>query len=191
MNLQKRIFATNHTLDYKDVYSLKNGTEILNAVKRENNHAVLNQYRNYQQLNTLHSAYFPLLDNNIIIVENVTNLYNANESFVDLAPSSGNHHSTSDCTSCKRIPVNPTTKDCWEHCRQSSSLKGRGQLLSKKRAVPYDSAVSTMYLCNWNNCSKTRPENPFSRCHCTKPSNRCHCSTHSCSLCKNTKPLFI
>lgn len=192
MSNKKRVFATNDILNYKDVYSLKNGTEILKTIKRDDNLAVLGQFKNYYQLQTLQNAYYPFLDNNIITVDNVQNLCQANDSFVDY--SNEDCIKNVDCSPCRKpLPKNcEYKKPCEENCYKPLSFKGN--ILKKKQVVPYSSQSSKIYICKWNNDICIKPVNPFYNCHCTKARDKCNCACISsccCSLCRNAKPLFI
>jgi hypothetical protein len=81
----RRVFSTNDTFNYKDVYSLKNGIEILKSVKREDANAVLGRFKDYQQLRIVNNAYYPYLNNNVFEEVNINNLRDAIDSYVDFA----------------------------------------------------------------------------------------------------------
>ena len=83
MSSKKRIFSTNTNVNYKDVYLLKNGIEILKTVKREDGDAHIGQFDSYGQKQMLNHAYYPFLDNNVYIVGNVQNLCQSSDSYVD------------------------------------------------------------------------------------------------------------
>jgi hypothetical protein len=186
--MKKRIFSKNdRLLDYKDVYSLKNGTEILKTIQCEDAMARIDQFKNYQQRSVLTHAYYPFLDNSMITISDVQNIIEANDSYV--------------CDLKKDVRPIHGCEECRQECRQeykckcdvspcARPLSSKGQLLTKKKVIPCSNPSSVLYLCKWNNTPCIQPENPFRHCHCTKPKPSCDCHC-KCSLCKNAKPLFI
>lgn len=171
MYSSKRIFTKNDTnLNYVDYNKLKNGCEILKTIKKEDNIAVLNQFINYQNWQTLSSAYFPFIDNNTLDVNYIENLYDSNESYID-----------------KCIDYDKTMCDL-----DKNTLYPYGKIVSKKVVNPQ--FPSDIYLCKWcNNKSimnikhECVEKGEIDRCNCKKEK----CKKYSCNLCKNAKPLFI
>jgi len=196
MSSKKRVFSTNDIVNYKDVYVFKNGTEILKTIKREDNIAIIDRFNSYHQLHTLNSAYYPFLDNNVFIEENVTNLYEANGSFID---HSGYKPSCNPCKPCNPNPCNPNPCNPCKPCNPNPCNPNpcdkhllKGNILKKKQVIPYSNSSATLHVCKWNNAKCVKPGNPYGWCHCTKPRDECNCSSNcGCSLCKNAKPLFI
>ena len=195
MSCKKRVFATNEILNYKDVYTLKNGCEILKTIKREDNIAVLGQFKNYYHLQTLTTSYYPFIDNNDFVVGNVHNLCEANDSFVDFSKreEQGCRHNKRHTPCGDNKPSccdnKPSCCDNMPFC-DNKPLSFKGHIIKKRQVIPCSSQPSNIYLCKWNNEKCIKPINPFRHCNCSKPSEKCSCRC-ACSLCKNAKPLFI
>lgn len=82
--MYKRVFTKNDiNLNYQDYNKLISGIETLKTIKMTNNLAVLKQFKNYQNWQTLNSAYFPFIDNNSLQIAQLKNIFDANESFID------------------------------------------------------------------------------------------------------------
>jgi hypothetical protein len=173
--MYKRVFTKNDiNLNYQDYNKLISGIETLKTIKKEDNLAILKQFKNYQNWQTLSSAYFPFIDNNNVEITDLKNIFQANESFID-----------NDCeTNCQ---INTCKKEI---------LYPYGKIISKKIINPQ--FPTDIYLCRWCNNKPKHIEidthivhEPCNKC-CKKPDNKCCKKPDSkCSLCKNARELFI
>jgi len=161
--MYKRVFTKNDTnLNYQDYNKLISGIETLKTIKMADNLAVLKQFKNYQNWQTLNSAYFPFIDNNSLKINNLKNIFHANESFID-----------------KDYEINTCNKDI---------LYPYGKIVSKKITNPQ--FPTNIYLCRWCNNKPKHIETtrhvvyePYNKC-CKKTS--CNCSNNCCSCnCSN------
>ena len=169
--MYKRVFTKNDiNLNYQDYNKLINGIETLKTIKAEDNFAILNKFNNYQNWQTLSTAYFPFIDNNNVELVNLKNIFDANESFID-----------NDC--------HKDIKDNKDMCKLNMNiLYPYGKIVSKKIINPQ--FPTDIYLCRW--CNKSRPIElkPCDTCP-EKKKNCCKKPTSKCNLCKNARELFI
>jgi len=151
MSSKKRVFATNNIVNYNDLYQLKNGCEILKTVKNNDNNAILKQFINYKQWQTLNKAYFTFIDNDAIEVNRVRDLYNSNNSY-----------SNNDCdneyySNCNNDCNNGCncSKKCNNECNNELYL--RGKIIIKKNIA--QQFPSNIVICKWcNNNNKIKSE---------------------------------
>jgi hypothetical protein len=174
MYTKKRIFTKNDVnLNYNDYNKLKNGVEILKTIKSEDNLAILKQFNNYNNWQTLSSAYFPFIDNNSVEVTFVKNLFSANESYT-----------------CKEEMADNTNM-----CN-NNVLYPYGKIISKKSINPQ--FPTNIYLHKWCNSNKSKLNeeiyddcNPSSSSHNSSTPCDCKKKIKKCNLCKNARALFI
>ena len=185
MSSKKRVFSTNNTFNYNDLYKIKNGCEILKTIKSEDNNARLKQFKNYKQLQILNKAYFTFIDNNTIEVNRVRDLYSSNNSYSNNEDNNDcNNEHNNDCNNCsndcKRFnkgcnngcnncsnncnkECNNCNKEC-NNCNRDSKnecnnnqLYLKGKIITKKDIAQQFS--SNIFLCNWcNNNNKLKTE---------------------------------
>jgi hypothetical protein len=157
--MYKRVFTKNDSnLNYQDYNKLISGIETLKTIKMADNLAVLKQFKNYQNWQTLNSAYFPFIDNNSLQITQLKNIFDANESFID--------------------------KDCEINTCNKDMLYPYGKIISKKIINPQ--FPTNIYLCRWCNNKPNHIETtrhlvyePPNNC-CKKPTSKCCCSCKSC-----------
>ena len=184
--MYKRVFTKNDiNLNYQDYNKLISGIETLKTIKMADNLAVLKQFKNYQNWQTLNSAYFPFIDNNSLKITNLKNIFDANESFID--------------------------KDCEINTCNKEILYPYGKIVSKKIINPQ--FPTNIYLCRWCNnkpkplgttrhtvyeaCSKKCCKKTNSKCcscsckccSCSSCSKCCNCCSNSC--CKKPSSIFL
>jgi hypothetical protein len=165
--MSKRIFSKNDcNLDYNQYNKILSGTETLKTIKKEDNLAILKQFSNYKNWQTLTSAYFPFINNNEFETSYLKNIYQSNESFIN-----------------KDCDVNNNCNNC-----KSNILYPYGRIITNKKVNPQ--FPTDIYLCNWCNNSKNVPKKSdikvklYECCCCKKKNNHCN-------LCKNARQLFI
>lgn len=171
--MYKRVFTKNDiNLNYQDYNKLISGIETLKTIKAEDNLAILKKFNNYQNWQTLSTAYFPFIDNNNIKLKYLKNIFDANESFID------NDYCHKDINDNKDI------------CKLNMNiLYPYGKIVSKKIITPQ--FPTNIYLCRWCNNKSTPIElKPCDNCP-EKKNDPCKKPSSKCNLCKNARELFI
>jgi hypothetical protein len=84
MATKQRVFSTNKTINYDDYLKLRQGTECLKTLKADDRtkNVIMNQFTNYDQFMYLSKAFYKQVNASNCKSEYVTNLYNANDSYV-------------------------------------------------------------------------------------------------------------
>jgi hypothetical protein len=166
----KRVFSNKDlTIDYKDYNKIKNGCEILKTIKREDPNAILNQFKNYNSWQSINTAYFKYIDINRSHIGYLTDLYSANESFIE--------------KSC------PTDLNI---CKQEKNiLYPYGNIIEKTNTITYfPTKICLNQWCNKNvvkdndndnNCIKEDYSCSEETCSCSKETDSCSEETCSCS----------
>jgi len=172
--MYKRVFTKNDiNLNYQDYNKVISGIETLKTIKKADNLAILKQFKNYQNWQTLSSAYFPFIDNNSLQITNLKNIFDANESFID-----------KDCLT--NLEINTCNKEI---------LYPYGKIVSKKIINPQ--FPTNIYLCRWCNNKPKHIETtrhtvyePYNKyCKKTNNNNKC-CSSCKC-CCKKPSSIFL
>ncbi len=81
MTTKQRVFSHNNTIYYDDYLKIKQGTECLKTINA-NNTPTINQFVNYDQFLYLSKAFYKQVNTHKCKNEYVTNLYNANISYI-------------------------------------------------------------------------------------------------------------
>jgi hypothetical protein len=174
---KKRVFSNNKIVNYIDYNNLKNGCETLKTIKCSNNTAILKQFKNHQSWQTLSNAYFPYIDNHVIEVSPVTNLYESSESYIE-------------------DPININ------NCQiEKNILYPNGKIVARKQVTKqFPSNIDLSKWCNKHYecepCNKTNKPDECEPCNKTNKPNKCKCckktyKQYDCVLCKNARNLFI
>lgn len=162
---KKRVFSNNKIVNYIDYNNLKNGCETLKTIKYANNTAILKQFKNHQSWQTLSNAYFPYIDNHVIEVSSVTNLYESSESYIE-------------------DPININ------NCQiERNILYPTGKIFARKQVTKQ--FPSNIDLSKW--CTKNNEHydcEPCNKSHDCKCCNKTY-KHKKCGLCKNARDLFI
>lgn len=165
--MSKNRFYSNNNLDinYIDYYKIKSGCAILKTIKREDNNAVLNKFKSYNNWQTLSASYFPYINNNVTEISYLKNLCETNESFIDK------------CESDNYLENSICIKE-----GSQNILYPYGKIISKKE--PNIQFPSKLYMCRW--CNKSS-KNVI--CNAEFPNNTCNneCDCRG----KRGKSLFI
>ena len=163
---KKRVFSNNKIVNYIDYNNLKNGCETLKTIKYANNTAILKQFKNHQSWQTLSNAYFPYIDNHVIEVSPVTNLYESSESYIE-------------------DPININ------NCQiEQNILYPNGKIVAKKQVTKqFPSNIDLSKWCNKCNLNININNERYNSddCGCCKKTYK----HKKCGLCKNARNLFI
>jgi hypothetical protein len=169
MATKQRVFSTNNTIHYDDYLKIRQATECLKTIKADNRtkNVTMNQFINYDQFMYLSKSFYKQVNKSNCKSEYVTNLYNANESYIK-----HNQHPVVLCNSQVLYPYGKYT------CRQPENLH-----------FPYKLDMNR--LCRENKkcttCINKTDNNQIYTSNCDA-SNSKKCKT---GLCKNAKQLFI
>ena len=179
MATKQRVFSQNNTIHYDDYLKNKQGTECLKTIHADNRtkHITINQFVNYDQFMYLSKAFYKQVNTRKYKNEHVTNLYNANISYVQ-----HNQHRLQPpldlCNSQILYPYGQYIK------RQTDNFYFPYKLdmtqLCRENETCQD--VISLYVSCENN------KLPISNCNNCKSNNSKRCKT---GLCKNAKQLFI
>jgi hypothetical protein len=178
MATKQRVFSKNNTIHYDDYLKIKHGTECLKTINADDRtkHITINQFRNYEQFICLSKAFYKQVNKHKCKNEHVTNLYNANISYIQ-----HNQYKLKPPTDLCTLPIlypygqyiQPQTDnfyfpyklDMKQMCRENETCHDAISLHTacENNKLPY----------NCNNCYS----NNFKKC--------------KTGLCKNAKQLFI
>jgi len=168
--MNKRIFSKyDNNLNYQDYIKIKSGIQTLKSIKNENNVAILKRFNNYNNWQTLSSAYFPFIINNDIDIKYVKNTANADESFTYKHPEN------------------------FDECIYRNTLYPYGKILSNR--VVNSQFPTNIYMSNWCNSKYYSNKRLYEICDYKNSckDNSCNCDEKKshCSLCRNARALFI
>ena len=82
MTTKQRVFSQNNTIYYDDYLKIKQGTECLKTINADSN-PTINKFVNYEQFLYLSKAFYKQVNAHECKNEYVTNLYNANISYIE------------------------------------------------------------------------------------------------------------
>ena len=179
MATKQRVFSTNNIIHYDDYLKIKQGTECLKTIHADDRtkHITINQFRNYEQFICLSKAFYKQVNKHKCKNEHVTNLYNANISYIQ-----HNQHnlkkSLDVCNSQILYPYGQYTRQQTDNFYFPYKLDM--SQMCREKAICYD-AISVHVTCDNKNP-------PIYDCNNCKSNNLKKCKT---GLCKNAKQLFI
>ena len=174
MTTKQRVFSTNNTINYDDYLKIKQGNECLKTIHADNRtkHLTLNQFVNYDQFMYLSKAFYKQVNARKCKNEYVTNLYNANISYIQ--HNQDNLH-IDFCNSQILYPYGQYTQ------KQSDNFYFPYKLDMKQMCRENETCLDAISL----HVSGENNKLPIPNCNnCT--SKRC-----KTGLCKNAKQLFI
>jgi hypothetical protein len=203
MVTKQRVFSPNNTIHYDDYLKIKQGTECLKTIHSDNHnkHITINQFVNYEQFMYLSKAFYKQVNTNKCKHEYVTNLYNANMSYIKHNQDELNS-SVDLCNSPVLYPYGqyrqrqtdyfyfPYKLDMKQMCRENETCK---DVVHATHINIHDNNIPDNNIPENNIPDNNIPENnipdnnirPTSNC---KSNNSKKCKT---GLCKNAKQLFI
>lgn len=168
----KRVFTReNLNMNYNDYNRCKRGIEILKTIKREDNIARIDQFKGYNEWQTLSNAYFKYINNDEFEESYIKGLYNSSDSYIN------NAHIIQDKSPCYN---------------NKNTLYPYGNIIEKKEFSQF--FPSNIMMCRW--CNNKKTNNPvINDISIGNINYDCCCKKYNkneiCKLCKNARPLFI
>ena len=179
MATKQRVFSTNNIINYADYLKIKQGSECLKTIHADNGtkHITINQFVNYDQFMYLSKAFYKQINTHKCKNEPVTNLYNANISYIQ-----HNQHNVNKSLDLCNSPILYPYGQCAR--QQTDNFYFPYKLDMKQMCRENEScqdAISLHITCENNKLA-------ISNCNNCNSTNSKKCKT---GLCKNAKQLFI
>ena len=182
MSTKQRVFSPNNIIHYDEYLKIKQGTECLKTINANNRtkHITLNQFVNYDQFMYLSKAFYKQVNMRKCKNKHVTNLYNANVSYIQHNQHNQNilKPSIEFCNSQILYPYGQYTQHQTDNFYFPYKIDMKQ--MCREKDTCYDD-VSLHASCDKNNL--ITPD-----CNNCKSNNSKRCKT---GLCKNAKQLFI
>jgi len=170
MTTKQRVFSQNNTICYHDYLKIKQGTECLKTINADKTPTV-NQFVNYDQFLYLSKAFYNQVNIHKCKNEYVTNLYNANISYIQ----TDGKHPIDLCNPPVLYPYGQYKRQQTDHFYFPYKLDMRE--MCRKNETCYDDIL--LHL----NCENNKLQ--------TSDCNNCKSKKCKTGLCKNAKQLFI
>jgi hypothetical protein len=179
MTTKQRVFSQNNIIYYNDYLKLKKGTECLKTINRDSS-PTINQFVNYEQFLYLSKAFYKQVNMHKCKNEYLTNLYNANVSYIQHNNNAKTHIDL--CNPPVLYPYGQYKHSQSDHFYFPYKLD-MTQICCKNKTSCDDILLHIT-------CENNQP--PISNCTSCN-SNNSNNSNNKCKtgLCKNAKQLFI
>ena len=202
MTSKKRVFSNDNNLNYIDYIKIKNGSECLKLVKKDDKNGIINKFANYDQFLALSSGFYKYSNLDKCDIYPTRDLYNSNLSFV----TRDNYDSIkkNECELIKPVlypygvyHTNKITNQRFPSkiCLENWCNKKRNCLIitEKFRNINTDNNNDSTNNDSTNNDNTNNYNNNNNNNNNNSSIKDCNCYNKKCKtgLCKNARPLFI